>query len=76
MLNELPLQFQSEKNGGEGGWSFLNMCVTKTGEQWTGMHRIVEELCLLAIGNNLVVFPLPKDMWKMLPGSVPYFCVL
>ena len=35
-LSELPTKFR--KSGG-GGWSFLNACNTKDGEQWTGLHQ-------------------------------------
>ena len=41
MLGELPDEFMSDKGG---GMSFLHACNTKTGEQWTGMHKVMDEL--------------------------------
>jgi hypothetical protein len=74
MLDALPTEFQPTSKEGGGGWSFLNMCNTKDGYQW-GEHRNMEQLCLLTIGNDLGCFPLPKDMWNVLPGGMPYFCI-
>jgi hypothetical protein len=71
MLNELPPQFH-QKTG--GGWSFLNACMTKDGHQW-GEQLDVEALMCLGIGLKLVRYPLPREMWNVLPGSVPYFVI-
>lgn len=68
MCNELPDDFQKSKGG---GWSFLNLCMTKDGNQW-GEHRNCEQLVVLAIGSGQGGYPMPRDMWPMLPGSVPY----
>lgn len=73
-LAELPISFQPPSIGGGGGMSFLNMCVDKNDEQW-GEHRDMEALCLLAIGLDLGVFPMPREVWPVLPGSMPYFSV-
>jgi hypothetical protein len=71
ILKELPLEFQPE---GGGGSSFLNMCLDKEGHQW-GEHYDMQQLCLLAIGLDLRYFPMSKEMWHILPGGVPYFCI-
>lgn len=68
LCNELPDTFQ--KSGG-GGWSFLNLCHTKDGELW-GEHRNCEQLVVLAIASGQGSYPLPREMWSALPGSVPY----
>ena len=68
MLAELPDKFKE-------GWSFLNMCTTKDGELWTGDHGTMESLVVLAIGLGLADYPFPREMWKMLPGSVPYIII-
>lgn len=73
MLAELPLVFQP---GGGGGYSFLQMCMTKDDEQWTSLHRVMEELCVLAIGLKLGAFPMPRELWHVLPGGMPYFSVV
>ena len=72
MLNELPDQFQASKGG---GWSFLNACVDKHGEQWTGLHEVMEQLFLLGMGIRKVECPLPRKTWRALPGCMPYFLV-
>lgn len=59
------------QNGG-GGWSFLNLCVDKHGNQWTGEHRIMEMLCVLAIGLDLGKWMLHRSMWPAMPGGMPY----
>jgi hypothetical protein len=69
MLDQLPDNFRVT---GGGGWSFLNMCQTSDGELW-GEHRNVEQLAVLAIALKLGKWALPKSMWPMLPGQMPYF---
>lgn len=72
MLCELPLEFQ--KSGG-GGWSFLNACNDKEGNQWTGLQQTMEQLFLLGIAIGQAKFQLPRDMWSALPGGMPYVVV-
>jgi hypothetical protein len=68
LCNELPDDFQKSKGG---GWSFLNLCVKKSGEHW-GEHRNCEQLVALAIASKQGSYPMPREMWSMLPGSMPY----
>ena len=68
LLKQLPEQFNE-------GWSFLNMCVDKEGNQW-GEQRDVEELVCLGLGIGKVRSCFPREMWKVLPGGVPYYIVL
>lgn len=72
MLEEVPHQFF--EGGGEegGGWSFLQLCMREDGTQWTGMHETMEQFVVLAKALGLAEFPLPRDMWMVLPGGVPY----
>lgn len=70
MLGELNPTFHKSSGG---GWSFLNMCMTKDDEQWTGLHQEQEALCVLAIALNLGSWLLPRSMWSAMPGGVPYF---
>ena len=76
MLAELPRQFR--QNGGEdaGGWSFLNGCMTESGEWWTGDQAVVELLFALGMAIGAVACLMPREMWSVLPGGVPYFMVL
>lgn len=72
MLDELPKEFHEETGGGS---SFLNMCMTKDCQQWTGLHRVMDELIMLGIATNRVAYCLPREMWPSLPGAVPYIVI-
>ena len=76
MLHELPTEFQSVKNGGGGGWSFLNACMTKSGEQWTGLHQTQDMLVQLGIGVGAAKYLMDREMWSAFPGGVPYLAVI
>jgi hypothetical protein len=67
MLRELPEEFAD-------GWSFLNACVTREGNQW-GEHRDME--CLFALGEaaGFVKMLAPRSLWSSLPGGMPYYKV-
>lgn len=71
LLAELPDNFQSDKGG---GWSFLNACMTKDGEQW-GEHIDMEALFCLGIGLGLAKWQM-FTMKQVLPGGMPYVVVL
>lgn len=68
LLAELPTEFKE-------GWTFLNLCNTKNGEQWTGMQQVCEQLVVMAIGLGLMEYCMPKEMWAVLPGGVPYLMI-
>lgn len=65
LLAELPAEFKE-------GFTFLNLCTTKDGEQWTGLHKICEELVVMALGLGIMEYCLPRKLWEILPGGVPY----
>ena len=71
-LDLLPATFHV---GRGDGWSFLNACVDKDGNQWTSQQTSVEALFCLAIGLGMAEWKLPREMWAMLPGGVPYVSV-
>jgi len=71
-LKALPHQFR--KNGG-GGWSFLNACMQENGVQWTGLHERMEQLFCLAIGLGLAECQMPREMWSVFPGGMPYYVI-
>jgi len=71
-LDQLPDEF---KKSGGGGWTFLNACNTKDGEQWTGLHQVMEQLVCLGIALGLVSYTLPREMWQIFPGDMPYIVV-
>ena len=72
MLEQLPNEFQ--KSGG-GGWSFLNACNDRDGNQWTGLQQVMEQLFLLGIALKRVKIQLPRELWSSLPGGMPYLVV-
>lgn len=73
MLLQLPRKFRETDSG---GWSFLNLCTREDGTQWTGSHAAMEQLVCLGIGAGKMKYLLPKPMWNILPGGMPYLAVL
>ena len=72
LLKQLPDSFQQGKGD---GMSFLNMCETKTGNQWCDLHSIMDELVCLGLAINKMFFLMPREMWNILPGGMPYVAV-
>jgi len=72
LLNELPEEFHS-RNG--GGWSFLNACNDRHGNQWTGLHQVMEQLVMLGVGIKKVKYLMPRNMWDVFPDGMPYFVI-
>lgn len=64
-IKELPDEFVQ-------GWSFLNLCCDEENEQWTSSNIGAEQLMVLAMGINKAQYLVPRTMWDMLPGRVPY----
>jgi hypothetical protein len=73
MLAELPNEFKASSEG--GGWSFLNACMDRHGNQWADLHLNQEQLVQLGIAIGEVEYCLPREMWGALPGGMPYFTV-
>jgi hypothetical protein len=71
-LGEFPDEFYKGKGGGQ---SFLRMCYDRNGEQWTGFHKIMEQLVLLGQAVGKVELCAPKEMWNILPGGMPYYVI-
>lgn len=71
MLDQLPEKFHE---GVGGGYSFLNACMDKEGNQW-GEHSTVELLMCLGTAIGRVAYCLPREIWGALPGGMPYFVV-
>lgn len=72
MLNQLPEEF---KKSGGGGMSFLNMCNDKDGNQWSDLHATMDQLVTLGISLKKVSFLMPREMWQVLPGGMPYIVI-
>lgn len=66
MLDEMDITFKK-------GWSFLNLCFDKDGNQWTGSHLTMEQLMCLGMAIGRVSYcTIDRDMWTVLPGGMPY----
>lgn len=72
MLMELPDEFMDSVGG---GWSFMNACNDRHGDQWADLHATMEKLVMLGIALNMVSLLFPRAVWALLPGGVPYFVV-
>ena len=72
MLMCLPNEFMQDQGG---GYSFLKACYDKNGNQW-GDHLQIEKLFALGIAAEKVKCLLPREMWGVLPGGMPYYVVL
>lgn len=68
-LRLLPKGFRRDHGG---GGSFLNACNQEDGELWTGLHIRMEELLVLGIGLGLANWLMPRQMWSIFPGGLPY----
>lgn len=69
ILRQLPEGFHND------GWTFLNACIDREGNQW-GEHSNVEELFALGQAIGVVQCSLPREMWHMLPGGMPYYNII
>lgn len=65
LLDELHDQYKD-------GYTFLALCEDKHGRQWTGLHRVMENLVVLGIAAGMVDWCAPRLMWPALPGGMPY----
>lgn len=74
MIDQLPDEFRKSSEG--GGQSFLNMVVNNKGEQWTDLHFEAEAILCLGIAIGKIRYLLPRDLWPMLPGGMPYVCII
>src|ERR1700752_1749454 len=75
LLRMLPKEFFVVSQGGGGGWTFINACLTCDQEQWTGLHLYQERLFVLGMGLGWVPYTVKRELWPLLPGSVPYLTI-
>jgi len=68
ILKIMPTTFHKSTGG---GWSFLNLSMDKYGDQW-GEHVHAQNLYALAAGLGLASFTMPREMWEVFPGKMPY----
>ncbi len=67
MIDELHPNFTEG-----GGWTFLNLCEDRHGNQWASTHQVMQEFYLMCAGNELAKFALPREVWGSMPGGMPY----
>lgn len=67
-LGELSDEFRMDAGG---GWTFLNACNDRYGNHW-GEHPDMEALFCLGIAAGAAKWLMPREMWSVLPGGVPY----
>ena len=72
LLMQLPDDYMSNIGG---GMSFSRMCIDRTGEYWTDLHSVCEELVLLGTAIKKVSFVLPKRQWFLFPDGMPYIVI-
>jgi hypothetical protein len=73
MLAQLPLPFLPRAKGGSGGWSILQACTDRDGNQWTGLHLVTEQLFLLGLATGQASFCMPdRELWAVYPFGMPY----
>ena len=68
ILQELPDPFFEDIGG---GYSFMQLPFTKTGEQW-GEQTNGNELMGLGLATGYMQYMFSIQMWSALPGRVPY----
>lgn len=71
MANELPDEFKPKRGG---GMSFLNACIDNKGNHW-GEHKNIDQLVCLGIASGILKYLMPREMWEVLPGGMPYLVV-
>lgn len=72
LLLELPDEFRADNE--HGGWSFLNACNDKHGNHW-GEHTDMDKLFSLGQAAGYCKLCLPRSLWPILPGGMPYFSI-
>lgn len=68
ILQDFPKEFM-ESTG--GGYTFLQMVSDKNGDLCME-QTTADELLMLGIATGWAVILLPREMWQLLPGGVPY----
>ena len=69
IIDQLPTEFSK-------GFSFLGLSNDINGNQWTGMHQVMEQILLLGLAIKRMEYCAPKELWSSLPGGMPYLFIL
>ena len=57
------------------GWTFLNLCLDKNNNYWTGNYLTMEKLLLLGLAIGRIEYCCDRNMWDILPGKIPYIFI-
>lgn len=57
------------------GWTFVQLPFDRNGNQWGEQHN-AEELMVLGMALGYISFTFPNDIWKGLPGRMPYVTIM
>lgn len=72
MLGQLPETFKQDSGG---GWHFMYATKRADHVKWGSLQAVDRLLCLgIAIGKARTL--MPRDMWHVFPGGLPYFVVV
>lgn len=71
MLMELPTDFRESSDA--KGMSFLAATEDRHGKQWTGLQKYMEAVFVLGMAIGRVRTLLPRELWSLMPGGVPYY---
>ena len=71
MLNQLPDEFKMNSGG---GWHFTRAYKRQDGVHW-GEHRHIDILLCLGIAIGKARTQMPREMWDLFPGGLPYFVI-
>lgn len=71
MLKYLPNDFNEDSGEGQ---SLLKAPFTKDDIQW-GEQIDADRLMMLGMAIGKVKYLLPRNLWFILPGGVPYYCI-
>jgi hypothetical protein len=52
------------------------MCQDKEDHQWTDFHQTMDELVCLGTAIGKLEYLMPREMWNVLPGGMPYIVVV
>lgn len=72
LLNFIHPNFHKSKGG---GWTFLNFCLDRDGDTWTGLHQIMDKLLALGLATEMITFTMSREMWSALPEGMPFLTI-
>jgi len=72
MVDQLPDAFKEDKGG---GMPFLELCHDNDGNQWTGLHVIMDQLVVLGQAVDKISFLVERKYWLGISGAMQYLVI-